>query len=285
MKKTALLSLLVLIAGAAALSLIAVSADIPQDPPEFYFTRLAYSENSRGRGRGGFGGFFGGRTMPIPRVQYTCPEFGGKGFFPRQGSGWGTDYPGADCKFMGGVARLTGIRVHPNPNVIRIMDENLFKYPFVYAVEVGGMYLSPEEAARLREYLLRGGFLHVDDFWGGAEAGNFEDQIRKVFPDRPIELLKLDHEAFHSFFDIDSIVQVPNVNNGCDGAQTWEQPDDREPRIYGISDESGRLMVAITYNADLGDAWEFMDLQCYPEAYSGYAYRIGVNFMIYAMTH
>jgi hypothetical protein len=286
MKKTALLLLLVLVVAAVSLSLTIVLADTPGPPPEFYFTRLAYTENASGRrGNDMFGGFFGRGTMPIPRVQYTCPEFGGKGFFPRQGSGWGIDYPGADCKFMGGVARLTGIRVHPNPNVIRIMDENLFKFPYVYAVEVGGMYISPEEATRLREYLLRGGFLHVDDFWGLYEMQNFRNQIQKVFPERPLEVLPLTHEVFHTFFDIDSVIQVPNLNNGCDGGPTWESSDDREPRIYGISDDSGRLMVAVTYNADLGDAWEYMDAPCYPEKYSGYAYRVGVNFMIYSMTH
>jgi hypothetical protein len=287
MKKEAHLFLVVLAVTALSLSLTAVLADTPASPPEFYFTRLAYTENANGR-RGFddlFGGFFGRGTMPVPRAQYTCPEFGGRGFFPQQGSGWGIDYPGADCKFMGGVARLTGIRVHPNPNVIKIMDENLFKFPYVYAVEVGGMYISPEEAERLREYLLRGGFLHVDDFWGLREARNFENQIRKVFPDRPLELLPLTHEVFHTFFDIDAVLQVPNRSNGCYGAETWESPDDREPRIYGISDDTGRLMVAVTYNSDLGDAWEYMDAPCYPEMYSGYAYRVGVNFMIYAMTH
>ena len=124
--------------------------------PEFYFTRLVYREN-------------GWRRRPTMREpsEYLCPEFGGGKFFPRQGWGWATDYPGADCKFMGGVHRLTGVRVHPNPNVMGIMDPELFKFPFAYAVEVDGMYLDNEEAARLREYLLRGGYLFVDDFWGG----------------------------------------------------------------------------------------------------------------------
>lgn len=276
MKKTAFLLLLVLLAAVSFVSLSAALPDSPVIPPEFYFTRLVYSEN-------GFRRAFG--TMPKPSRQFTCPEFGGGRFFPRQGWGWATDYPGADCKFMGGVHRLTGIRVHPDPNVIAIMDEDLFKFPYVYAVEVGGMYLSDREAARLREYLLRGGFLHVDDFWGLWQKANFEAQIRKVFPDRPIERLPPTHEVFHTFFDIDTVMQIPNRGNGCFGGPTWEQRDDIEPRIYGISDDMGRLMVVITYNSDLGDAWEYMDLACYPEKYSGQAYRMGLNFMIYAMTH
>lgn len=246
----------------------------PDSVPEFYFTRLIYTEN----------GWRTRRTMGKP-PQFTCPEFGGGRFFPPQGWGWATDYPGADCKFMGAVHRLTGVRVYPNPNVIEIMDPNLFKFPYVYAVEVGGMYLSDEEAARLREYLLRGGFLHVDDFWGGFQKANFEEQIRKVFPDRPMQPLPLTHPVFHTIYDLDTVMQIPNVSNGCYGGRTWEQPDDTEPRIYGISDDTGRLMVVVTYNTDLGDAWEYMDLPCYPEKYSGYAYRVGISFMIYSMSH
>ena len=246
----------------------------PKDAPEFYFTRLVYTEN----------GWRGRRTMPKPSP-YTCPEFGGSSFFPRQGWGWATDYPGGDCKFMGGVHRLTGVRVHPNPNVIAIMDPDLFKYPYVYAVEVGGMYLSDEEAARLRDYLLRGGFLHVDDFWGGYQKENFEQQIKKIFPDRRMEPVPLSHAIFHTFYDLDAVMQVPNRGNACYGGRTWEQPDDTEPVIYGIADDAGRLMVMVTYNADLGDAWEYMDLPCYPEKFSGAAYRMAMNFMIYALTH
>jgi hypothetical protein len=273
MKKTAVLLLLGFIAVATTMWLSVVTADTPNEYPEFYFTRLVYHDNGR----------LGG-TMPKP-PQFTCPEFGGGRFFPQQGWGWATDYPGGDCKFMGGVHRLTQIRVHPNPNVVAIMDDELFEYPYVYAVEVGGMYLTDEEAVRLREYLLRGGFLHVDDFWGLREKANFVEQIRKVFPDRSLVPIPLDHEVFHTFFDIDSIVQVPNRGGGCSGGPTWERYDDTLPQILGISDDTGRLMVVVTYNSDLGDAWEYMDLPCYPEAYSGAAYRMGLNFMIYSMTH
>lgn len=241
---------------------------------EFYFTRLVYTEN----------GWRRRRTMPKP-PEYTCPEFGGGKFFPPQGWGWATDYPGADCKFMGGVHRLTGVRVHPNPHVMAILDPDLFNFPFAYAVEVGGMSLSDKEAARLREYLERGGYLFADDFWGGYQKGNFVDQMRKVFPERELEELPLTHPVFHTFYDLDAVLQIPNVDGGCYGGPTWEQPDDKEPKVYGISDKTGRLVVVVTYNTDLGDAWEYMDLPCYPEKFSGYAYRVGINFMIYSMTH
>jgi hypothetical protein len=279
MKKTVPLFLIALSAATLWVTLaVAQYSGPPTDPPEFYFTRLVYTEN----GRRGFFGF--SPTMPKPRP-FVCPEFGGRNFFPRQGWGWGTDYPGADCKFMGGIHRLTGMRVDPNPNVIAIADEDLFKFPYVYIVEPGGMIINDREAARLREYLQRGGFLHVDDFWGLRQKDNFEAQMRKVFPDRRMEALPLDHEIFHTFFDIEEMMQIPGQGDACWGGATWQQPDDREPRVYGIKDDHDRVMVAVTYNSDLGDAWEYMDLACYPAKYSGQAYRLGLNFMIYALSH
>jgi hypothetical protein len=239
--------------------------------PDFYFMRLIYTDTRR-------------PTMGRP-APFTCPELGGGDFFPPQGRGWGTDYPGADCKFMHGVNRLTGITVHPDPHVRAITDEDLFDYPYAYIVEPGGMYFSDEEAARLREYLLRGGFVHLDDFWGLQAKANVEDELRKVFPDRRWEELPLSHPVFSTFFDIDEIVQVPNEGRGCARAETWQSADDKEPRIYGISDDDGRLMVLVTYNSDLGDAWEYLDLPCYPAQTAVWALQMGVNSLVYAMTH
>ena len=186
---------------------------------------------------------------------------------------------------MGGIHRLTGMRVAPNPNVIGVQDPDLFKYPFLYAVEVGGMYFTDQDAARIREYLLRGGFFYVDDFWGIRERENFEAQMRKVFPDRKMEILPATHEIFHTFFDIEKVILVPGQGAGCYGGPGWEVSDERDPRIYGMFDDRGRVMVVATYNSDYGDAWEYMDLKCYPEKFAGEAYRVGLNFMIYAMTH
>jgi uncharacterized protein DUF4159 len=242
-----------LLLGLIALVLPVMAADPPKtEPPEFVFARLVYS--------GGRGGFFG------------------------RGS-WATDYPEADYKFMYGIKRLSGVRVQEEENPVRIMDEKLFNYPYVYAVEVGYMNLSTQEAERLREYLLRGGFLHADDFWGLYEWSNFQRQMQKVFPDRPLVEVPLDHEIFHTFFDIDKVMQIPNVGNACRGGRTWENPSDTRPRIFGIKDDTGRLVTIVTYNSDLGDAWEWMDEPCYPELYSGQSYRMGLNFIIYAMTH
>jgi len=132
MKKAALVLVLVPLTVFLLASIVEALAD-DEVPAEFYFTRLVYTENGNRRG-GGFGRNYGFQelTMPKPIDPFVCPEFGGRTFFPRQGWGWAIDYPGADCKFMGGIHRLTGMNVSPNPNVIEIMDDDLFKFPYVY---------------------------------------------------------------------------------------------------------------------------------------------------------
>jgi hypothetical protein len=271
-KAKVLLALALIVAGSLAAA--HVIADTPPDPdPEFFFTRLAYSEN-------GYRGW--GRFVP---KNFRCPEFGGGNFFPAQGVGWSMDSPGADCKYMGGIQRLTNLKVYPNPNMIRITDPDLFKYPYAYMVEPGGLDMTDDEVKILREYLLRGGFLHADDFWGLREKANFEYEMRRVLPEYRMEVLPPTHEVFHTFYDIDQIIQIPGERAGCYGGPTFESYDDRDPRIYGISDDTGRLLVVVTYNSDLGDAWEYMDEKCYPEKYSGQAYRLGMNFIVYAMSH
>jgi hypothetical protein len=244
----------------------------PETTPEFYFTRLVYGN-----------GFGPART---PLLDFRCADLEPGEGGTRFGGGWGTDFPASDCKFMWGIQRLSNIRVYDqSPHLVTALDPKLFSYPYLYVVSPHRMYLVREEAERLREYLLRGGFLHVDDFWGLEQRRAVEEEMAKIFPDRRMVRLSLDHEVFHTFFDIETVMQIPNVNNACSGRQTWEQRSEIDPMIFGISDDAGRLMVLITYNSDLGDAWEWMDLPCYPQEYSGQAYRMGLNFMIYAMTH
>ena len=185
-RKTSVLILLVFLAGILLVVISAVMADSNADAPEFYFTRLVYSQNPVPHG------WFSRYTMRNPGP-YQCPEFGGRNFFPPQGWGWATDSPGADCKLMGAIHRLTGQHVYPNPNYIQIMDPDLFKYPYSYIVEPGQMFFSSQEAARLREYLLRGGFLHLDDFWGLLQKENLETELKKVFPEYSIQPLPLTH--------------------------------------------------------------------------------------------
>lgn len=198
--------------------------------------------------------------------------------------GWYTDWPKADRQFLLGLQRLTNIRVAGEGKTIALADRELFRYPFLYSVEVGQWDLSDEEAAMLGEYLRRGGFLFCDDFWGSAEWANFERNIRRVLPECIIVDLPRDHPLFHSYYDIPEVIQTPNVGNAIERRPTFEQ-DGLVPHCRGISDESGRLMVLINWNTDLGDAWEWADLPGYPAKYSTYAYQIGINAIVYAMSH
>jgi len=253
----------------------------PSDPqPEFYFTRLMYTD-IRGRG-------------PLPGEPPPTDFQPGHGLgdaAARYYGAWRTDTWDADRQYMWGIQRLTNIKLHMDPHPLSIMDPDLFKFPYVYAVEVGQMELSEREAKRMREYLLRGGFWHCDDFWGLRQWDQFERQVRKIFPERQIVDLPLSHEVFHTLFDIDHVEQPPNDGNGrrytyTNGqSPTWEQSDDTEPRVRAVLDDKGRIMIFITYNQDNGDAWEWMDDPDYPAKFTTYAYRMGVNSIIYGMTH
>jgi hypothetical protein len=250
----------------------------PGTEPEYYYTRVMYS----GVGTPERGGPIPGRYPPLENFKCADLERGEGGL----GGGWRTDYPASDCKFMWGVERLTKINAYREaPHPMLLMDPNIWNFPYLYMVEVGQLLLSREDAARLREFLLRGGFLHADDFWGLYQLNNFEQQMAKVFPDRHLEPIPLTDEIFHTFYDIDTVMQIPNVNNGCRGRQTWESATDTVPRIFGIRDDNGRIMVIATYNSDLGDAWEHMDNPCYPVKFSGQAYRMGIDFILYSMSH
>jgi hypothetical protein len=195
---------------------------------------------------------------------------------------WATDAPKADITFIAGIKRLTILDVRESPLFIPLSKE-VFKFPFLYAVEVGYLELSREEADILREYLLRGGFFVVDDFHGTYEWENFEEQMRKVFPDAKFVDIPLSHPIFHCFFDVEELIQVPGIQFRYSG-HNYEK-DGYLPHYRGIFDDSGRIMVMINFNSDLGDAWEWADSPYYPEMYSSTAYRLGINYIIYSMTH
>ncbi len=199
-------------------------------------------------------------------------------------SSWSVDFPKADRQFVIGVRRLTKIDAYELENPIQLDDPNLRRYPFLYALEVGYMSLSPSEVQGLRDYLLAGGFLVIDDFWGTYQWRNFEAQMRRVLPEYGIVDLPRDHPLLSTFYEIDEIVQVPNVRQGIDGGPTFER-DGYVPVLKGIFDEAGHLMVVINWNTDLGDAWEWADHPYYPLKYSNYAYQLGINMIIYGMSH
>lgn len=221
-------------------------------PHAFYFTRGAYSSGRRG----GWG---------------------------RRGGAWATDFPKADRQFLVVLRRLIGIDAFPCENPVALDDPALRQFPFVYLLEVGYMDLSPAEIEGLRGYLLAGGFAMVDDFWGSYEWANFEYQMQRVLPEYPIVELPLDHEVFRTVYRITEILQVPAINNARRG-RYWER-DGVTPHVRGIFDENGRLLMGIVWNSDLGDAWEWAEQPDYPVDRSTFAFQMGVNFIVYAMSH
>ena len=230
----------------------------------FTFARVKYnSAGRRGRGRG-----FG---------------WGGRG-------DWATDHPDAELNLAYRLQQMTSLKVDPEGKVVELTDPDLFDYPFIYIVEPGGLYFEDEEVLALRKYLLNGGFLMVDDFWGEDEYRNLYLNMKRVFPDREPEELPMDHAIFNIVFPLQEKPQIPNVGLGTrsqiDGV-TWERYDARTPHYQGIHDDKGRMMVIICHNTDLGDGWEREgdNIYYFREFSEKKAYPLGINIIFYAMTH
>jgi hypothetical protein len=214
------------------------------------------------------------------RMYYN--DYGG-GWRGGGGRSFRTDFPEAEEHFTLGVGRLTRVDIGKRARMLEITDDAIFDYPWLYAVEVGRWQLDDNEAARLREYLLRGGFFMVDDFHGTQQWAIFVESMQRVFPDRPIVEIPDDDEVKHVLYDLEAHIQIPGIYPWMGGV-TYEQ-DGYTPHWRGIYDDAGRLMVAINFNMDLGDAWEHANDPRYPEPFTGLATRFAVNYVIYAMTH
>ncbi len=218
---------------------------------------------------------------------FTRGIYSGGGGDDDWGARWAVDYPKADLQFLTALRRLSIVDAYESDNAIQLDDPQLRRFPFLYILEVGSMSLTDAEVRGLRDYLLAGGFMVVDDFWGTWAWENFETEMQRVFPDRPIVEIPLTHPVFHVFYDITEILQVPNVYQGyfaASGGPTHEY-DGYVPHVRGIFDDDGRLMILVNWNTDLGDAWEWADDPNYPLKFSTFAYEMGINFVIYAMTH
>jgi hypothetical protein len=230
------------------------------------------------------------------RMEYTdLPQHHrGFGFSSRmgQGSGWWlVDWPAADNHFTAGLQRLTRIDVG-DPRHLGLNDPHLFDYPWIYATQTGWWGLSPAEIARLREYLLRGGYLMTDDFWSTdtEQWAVFEATMAQVLPNQPITDLELSDPVRHVLYDIEEkdLTWIPgsrHLRRGYDGTVTLQQPPGTKPQWLSMEDGQGHTVVAVNYNTDIGDAWEFADVPYYPEKMTALAYRYGVNYVVYAMTH
>ena len=206
------------------------------------------------------------------------------GRIPGYYKNWYTDYPKADRQLIMGLKRLTNLNIADYERAVALNDPDLFKYPFIYTSEPAQMVLTDEDAAAMREYLERGGFWIMDDFWGSFEWQSMERQLKKILPTAEIKDIPRDHTIFHQFYDIDKIIQVPSLAYAYNGGITWEQ-DGFVPECKGVWDDRGRLMIVINHNTDLGDAYEHADNPLYPSYFSGYAYRVAINFILYSLTH
>jgi hypothetical protein len=213
------------------------------------------------------------------RFMYTAvPSWRGPG------NNWTIDYPRSDRHLSAAVRRLTRVDARSVEQPVAAEDgDDIYNWPWLYGVEVGHWNLTDLEAAKLRDFLLRGGFFMCDDFHGTVEWETFVASMQRVFPDRAIvDIPNTDH-IFHTVYDLDDRYQVPGAQYLFSG-RTYEK-DGYDARWRGIYDDKGRLMVAICHNMDLGDSWEHADEPEYPEKYSALGFRIGVNYLTYAMTH
>jgi Domain of unknown function (DUF4159) len=230
------------------------------------------------------------------RAEYTdLPQFHrGFSYTSRNGTGsgwWLVDWPDADEHFSTGVQRLTRIETG-DPRHLRFTDAKLFDYPWIYATQVGWWGLDDAEIAGLREYLTRGGFLMVDDFWGPdpTQWEVFRTTMQRVFPKRGITDIAPSDSVMHVLYDITEkdrsfIPGTRHLRRGPGGDVVVQQPYGTTPQWRAIYDDSNRMMVAINYNTDVGDAWEYADAPEYPERMTALAYRYGINYIVYSMTH
>ena len=287
----ALLVMTVVIASATMAQRYYDRRDVPDWEPDkefaddvFTFVRIEYSS---GWGGGGYGGGYdggGGRRRGGGRR-------GGRGWGGGRGGGrWATDYPDSDLNFSYRLQQLTSMQVNPDGVVLQLTDPELVNYPFIYIVEPGGLVFTEEEVQALRNYLLNGGFLMVDDFWGEDEWYNFYYEIKRVFPDREPRELPLSHRIFHAVFDLKEKPQIPSIDAALRGRPygiTWEREDAQQVHYKALHDDKGRMMAIICHNTDLGDGWEREgENEWYFHEFSEKkAYPLGINIVFYAITH
>jgi hypothetical protein len=205
--------------------------------------------------------------------------FGGRGW-------WRQDWPEADIHFTQGVRRLTKIDVGEQRH-LPLTSERLFDYQWIYATQVGFWDLSAIEVERLGDYLRRGGFLVVDDFHGPQDWSVFQASMERVMPGQPIVDIDPGDSVLHVLYDITERTMIPGLRHlrRGPGGSVQVYPQATPPLWRAVYDEKGRMVVAINFNMDVGDAWEHADMPEYPEAMTSLAYRFGINYIIYSMTH
>jgi hypothetical protein len=226
--------------------------------------------------------FVVGRLMfPQARLGYALGTGGGD--WLQGGTAWTVDYPEADRTIARLLGRLTTIEVRAVEQPVNLDDDiDAFYWPFLISGLVGAWDLTEAQAAKLREFLLRGGFLLCDSFYGTTEWEGFVLGMRRVFPDRPIVDLQESHPILHAVYDLVELPQVPTLQHLPYGGY---RNDGETPHWRAVLDDEGRVMVMIAYNNDIADGWQHADEQRYPQEAANLAIRLGVNFAVYAMTH
>jgi hypothetical protein len=219
----------------------------------------------------------------IPGGRYGRGFRFGAGQWSQGFSIWTQDYPRADRHFSQAIRRLTRIHVRSVEQPVNLDDGDEYDWPWLYAVQTGHWKLTDAQAKSMREYLLRGGFFMCDDFWGEDEWTVFMDTMRRVFPEREVVDLPNRDQIFHAVYDLDDRYQVASEGSVQRGRSFKCEPC--PDRWRGIYDDRGRVMVAITFQSDVGDSWEWADAPYYPERYAALGIRIGINYVVYAMTH
>jgi hypothetical protein len=249
---------------------------------------------------------FQGRGRGFVPVRLATPEdYDGAFLFCRiffrsygfgDGGGWQVDYPRADINFPFRLSELTKTSVSRDSTgssrhvVVRFTAPEIFRCPFVMMTEPGGSYIDEAEAAGLRDYLLKGGFLWADDFWGERAWYNWAEQIGKALPSGqyPIVDLTSEHPLFHTLYDVQRLPQIPSINFwfGSGGATSERGFESADPHARAIFDEHGRMMVLMTHNTDFGDSFEReTDDRNYFLAFAPEGYAFAVNALLYAMSH
>jgi hypothetical protein len=262
----------------------------------------AAAQRGRQRGFGGFGRLPEGPGVP---ARYPPPDFEDGSFsvckiqytsvrYEDMGVGWATDYPYAGINLMTRLSELTKTPIsrdaqgNPNYWVVRLTDDALFHCGFTIGSDVGTMGLSEQEALGLRQYLLKGGFLWVDDFWGDAAWAQWSGEVHKALPEFPIVDVPLDHPIRHEMFNILEVKQTTNIQNWRRTHNVHERGMEESPRanFRMIADAKGRVMVVMTHNTDTGDSWEREgeDHEFFVE-FSPPGYSLGMNVLLYAMSH
>jgi hypothetical protein len=216
------------------------------------------------------------REYAFARLRFRSPRDG------RYYSRWGIDANKSERQFIHGVRRLTRVETRSVEHIVDIDSDEIFEWPWLYAVAVGDWHISEDQARRLREYFRRGGFLMVDDFHAEREWRDFMAGIERIFPGAEADEIPDDDPIFHVLYDLKERVQIPGLN--VVHGPGYERGG-VVPHWRAVRDDHGRVIVAICFNMDLGDAWEWADLPEYPERYASLAYRLGINYLLYSMTH